>query len=120
MDVKISEIAKFQDLIGEMINPRLLTAVFSAIDYESLQNATSRRIPLAEVLSDDRELVADILSKGTEENAKDLAQALMLNPGFEDLTKDLCLHDLLRNSQKFNPCWIEKKVLIPLLHLVVQ
>jgi transcription elongation GreA/GreB family factor len=61
--------------------------VFSAIDYESLQSATTRRIPLAEILSDDRELLPQILDKGTEENAKDLAQALMLNPGFEDLSK---------------------------------
>jgi transcription elongation factor GreA len=85
--LKFRNLSKFQDLLGEMINPRLLTAVFSAIDYESLKNATSRRIPLGEVLSDDRQLLSDILDKGTEENAKDLAQALMLNPGFEDLTK---------------------------------
>ena len=85
--LKFRKLSKFQDLLKDMINPRLLTAVFSAIDYESLKNATNRRIPLAEVLSDDRELLFDILSRGTEENAKDLAQALMLNPGFEDLTK---------------------------------
>ena len=70
-----------------MISPRLLTAVFSAIDYESLQNTTTKRIPLAEILSDDKELLPDILNKGSSENAKDLAQALLLNPGFEDLSK---------------------------------
>ena len=85
--LKFRNLNKFEKLLSKMINPRLLTAVFSAIDYESLKNATSRRIPLAEVLSDDRELLPDILDKGTEENAKDLAQALILNPGFEDLTK---------------------------------
>ena len=85
--LKFRKLAKFQELLDKMINPRLLTAVFSAIDYESLKNATSRRIPLGEVLSDHRELLSDILDKGSEENAKDLAQALMLNPGFEDLTK---------------------------------
>ncbi len=85
--LKFRELAKFKDLLKDLINPRLLTAVFSAIDYESLQNATSRRIPLAEILSDDKELLPDILSKGTAENAQDLAQALLLNPGFEDLSK---------------------------------
>jgi len=85
--LKFRKLSKFQKLLEKMINPRLLTAVFSAIDYESLKNATSRRIPLAEILSDDRELLSDILDQGSEENAKDLAQALMLNPGFEDLTK---------------------------------
>ena len=100
MDAQISKLSKFQDILGEMINPRLLTAVFSAIDYESLQNATSRRIPLAEILSDDRELLADILSKGSEENAKDLAQALMLNPGFEDLTKRSLLARFIKKFPK--------------------
>lgn len=85
--LKFRELAKFKDLLKDLINPRLLTAVFSAIDYESLQNATTRRIPLAEILSDDKDLLPDILSKGTAENAQDLAQALLLNPGFEDLSK---------------------------------
>ncbi len=85
--LKFRELAKFKDLLADLIGPRLLTAVFSAIDYESLQNATTRRIPLAEILSDDRGLLPDILDKGTVENAKDLAQALLLNPGFEDLSK---------------------------------
>jgi len=85
--LKFREMAKFKDLLAGLIGPRLLTAVFSAIDYESLQNATTRRIPLAEILSDDKELLPEILGKGTEENAKDLAQALLLNPGFEDLSK---------------------------------
>ena len=85
--LKFRELSKFKDLLTDLIGPRLLTAVFSAIDYESLQNASSRRIPLAEILSDDRELLPTILQKGTAENAKDLAQALILNPGFEDLSK---------------------------------
>lgn len=85
--LKFRELVKFKDILKGLINPRLLTAVFSAIDYESLQNATTRRIPLAEILSDDRELLPDILRKGSAENAQDLAQALLLNPGFEDLSK---------------------------------
>ncbi len=85
--IKFRKLTKFEDLLSELITPRFLTAVFSAIDYESLQNATSRRIPLAEILSDDKELLRDILAKGSAENAKDLAQALILNPGFEDLSK---------------------------------
>jgi transcription elongation GreA/GreB family factor len=98
--LKFRNLSKFQDILGDLINPRLLTAVFSAIDYESLKNATSRRIPLAEILSDDRELLADILSKGSEENAKDLAQALILNPGFEDLTKRSLLARFIKKFPK--------------------
>jgi len=98
--LKFRGLSKFKDLLGDMINPRLLTAVFSAIDYESLKNATSRRIPLAEILSDDRELLSDILGKGSEENAKDLAQALLLNPGFEDLTKRSLLARFIKKFPK--------------------
>jgi transcription elongation GreA/GreB family factor len=98
--LKFRNLSKFQDILGDLMNPRLLTAVFSAIDYESLKNATSRRIPLAEILSDDRKLLADILSKGSEENAKDLAQALILNPGFEDLTKRSLLARFIKKFPK--------------------
>jgi len=98
--LKFRNLSKFQGLIGDMINPRLLTAVFSAIDYESLKNVTSKRIPLAEVLSDDRDLLADILGKGSEENAQDLAQALLLNPGFEDLTKRSLLARFIKKFPK--------------------
>ena len=85
--LKFRDLAKFKDFLSHLISPKLLTAVFSAIDYESLQNATTRRIPLAEILSEDKNLLTDMLSKGSSENAKDLAQALLLNPGFEDLSK---------------------------------
>ena len=97
--IKFRALSKFESLLLELMTPRLLTAVFSAIDYESLQNATSRRIPLAEILSDDKELLKDILSKGSAENAKDLAQALILNPGFEDLSK----RSLLARFIKMHP-----------------
>ncbi|MEC8420278.1 MAG: GreA/GreB family elongation factor [Verrucomicrobiota bacterium] len=97
--IKFRSLSKFESLLNNLMTPRLLTAVFSAIDYESLQNATSRRIPLAEILSDDKDLLRDILSKGTAENAKDLAQALILNPGFEDLSK----RSLLARFIKLHP-----------------
>jgi transcription elongation GreA/GreB family factor len=97
--IKFRGLSKFEELLAKLMSPRLLTAVFSAIDYESLQNATSRRIPLAEILSDDKDLLRDILTKGTAENAKDLAQALILNPGFEDLSK----RSLLARFIKLHP-----------------
>ena len=61
--------------------------MFYAIDYEALQNASARRIPLADVLSDDDELIPDLLADANVETASDLAQTLLLNQGFEDLTK---------------------------------
>lgn len=78
---------KYGSLLDPLITPRLLSAIFYAIDYEALQNSGTRRIPLADLLSDDSELIPDLLSTANAETARDLAQTLMLNQGFEDLTK---------------------------------
>jgi len=78
---------KYAKMLSGMISPRLLSAIFYAIDYEALQNASTRRIPLAELLGEDQELIIDLLAEANVETAHDLAQTLMLNQGFEDLSK---------------------------------
>jgi transcription elongation factor GreA len=78
---------KYSNIIEPLVTPRLLAAMFYAIDYEALQNASTRRIPLADLLSDDLTLIPDLLSGANVETAHDLAQTLLLNQGFEDLTK---------------------------------
>ncbi len=85
--VKNRHSKKFAKLINELITPRLLSAIFFAIDYEALQAASARRIPLGDILSEDTELIADLLSTADPETARDLANTLMLNQGFEELTK---------------------------------
>lgn len=78
---------KYSVIIEPLVTPRLLAAMFYAIDYEALQNASTRRIPLADLLSDDTTLIPDLLADANVETANDLAQTLLLNQGFEDLTK---------------------------------
>lgn len=78
---------KFAKLLNNLVTPRLLSAIFFAIDYEALQSAGTRRIPLAEALSDDPELISDLLATADTETARDLANTLLLNQGFEELTK---------------------------------
>lgn len=85
--VKNRNSRKFGNLVRPMITPRLLNAIFYAIDYEALQISTTRRIPLAEVLSEDAELIPDLLADADSETARDLANNLLLNQGFEELTK---------------------------------
>ena len=53
-----------------MISPRLLAAIFYAIDYEALQSTGNRRITLADALSDDPDLIADLLSEANDETAR--------------------------------------------------
>ncbi|MFT3870666.1 MAG: GreA/GreB family elongation factor [Nibricoccus sp.] len=85
--VKNRHSKKFAKLLHDLITPRLLSAIFFAIDYEALQASSARRIPLAEILSDDTELIGDLLSTADPETARDLANTLLLNQGFEELTK---------------------------------
>ena len=85
--IKNRNTKKFAKLLHDLIAPRLLSSIFYAIDYEALQSAAARRIPLADMLSDDSELVGDLLREADPETARDLANALLLNQGFEELTK---------------------------------
>jgi transcription elongation factor GreA len=85
--VKNRQSKKFAKLLNELITPRLFSAIFFAIDYEALQSAGARRIPLAEILSDDPDLIPDLLATADPETARDLANTLLLNQGFEELTK---------------------------------
>jgi transcription elongation GreA/GreB family factor len=78
---------KFSKLLHGLITPRLLGAIFFAIDYEALQSAGTRRIPLGEALSDDADLISDLLASADTETARDLGNSLLLNQGFEELTK---------------------------------
>jgi hypothetical protein len=49
--VKNRHSKKFAKLLNDLITPRLLSAIFFAIDYEALQAASARRIPLGDILS---------------------------------------------------------------------
>ncbi len=85
--VKNRHTKKFAKLLNDLITPRLLGSVFFAIDYEALQSSSARRIPLGDILSEDTELIPDLLSQADPETARDLANTLLLNQGFEELTK---------------------------------
>ncbi|MDP0498645.1 MAG: transcription elongation factor GreA [Verrucomicrobiota bacterium JB022] len=78
---------KYANMLDGLMGPRLLSAIFFAIDYEALQNTGTRRIPLADLVIEDSDLIADLLNTATPETAHDLAQTLILNQGFEDLSK---------------------------------
>ncbi|MDR2845082.1 MAG: GreA/GreB family elongation factor [Puniceicoccales bacterium] len=78
---------KHAAIVRPLINHRLLAAILYAIDTEALLATSNRRITLAEELSDDKDLIPDLLEEANYEVARDLAQSLMLNQGFEPLTK---------------------------------
>lgn len=78
---------KFSKMLKKLICPRFLNSIFYAIDNTALQSSSLRRIPLADVLGDDKTLIPELLADATSETVHDLATTLMLNQGFEDLSK---------------------------------
>ncbi len=80
---------KFEGVISNnLMQPELLRAILWAIDNEFLSgNSKSRKIYLAELTCEDRSLINDLLTNVTEEEALDLAQTLMVNQGFDSLSK---------------------------------
>ncbi len=87
---------RYSKMLQELITPRFLSVIFYAIDTEALLTDGSRRITLADTLSDDPDLIPELLAEATPETAYDLATTLMLNQGFEDLTKRSLLARFIR------------------------
>ncbi len=85
--LKNRNVRRYSTMLSPLISPRLFSAIFYAIDREAIQNASSKRISLVELLAEDRELVGELLSTATPEMARDLANTLLMSQGFETLTK---------------------------------
>ncbi|MDR0728303.1 MAG: GreA/GreB family elongation factor [Puniceicoccales bacterium] len=79
---------RFADVIdGQLIGVALLRAIFRAVDMEAVHLSGNKRIPLAELLSKDYNLIPDLLADASAEEARDLAQMLWTSQGFNALTK---------------------------------
>ena len=91
---------KYACIVRPLIGHSLLAAILYAIDNEALQASSTRRIPLAEELSDDKDLIPDLLEEAGYEIARDLAQSLLLNQGFEPLTKKSILARFIKLHPK--------------------
>ncbi len=111
---------KFQTIVKDLITPRMLNVIFYAIDYEALQNAGTRRIPLADFLSDDTEIIPELLSSATPETAGDLATTLMLNQGFENLSKNSLLARFIKQFPNVQNLLADDKVERAQEHLIVS
>lgn len=89
--IKNRNIKKFREVLNPLMEPHFLYAILQAVDNEALQQTGNRRIPLADALLEDSTLISDLLSTSNAETAHDLAQTLILNQGFEPLSKNSLL-----------------------------
>lgn len=85
--VKNRTARRYSSMLSRLMTPKFFSAILYAIEYEAIQNASTKRIPLVEILSEDKDLIPELLSTATPEVARDLAHTLMMNQGFETLTK---------------------------------
>ena len=97
--VKNRNASAYKDILSPLIGEDLLSALLAAVDDEALQRetvVTTARIALADALSDDKDLIRDMLESSTADTARDIAQTLLLNQGFEDLTKKSILARIIK------------------------
>lgn len=87
---------KYGLLLSGLVNATLLRFALSAIDQEALRRSSNRKISLAETLASDRELIGEILRSEPIGIAKDLAHMILLNQGFDLLTKKSILARFIR------------------------
>jgi transcription elongation GreA/GreB family factor len=99
--IKNRDSKKYAAIVGRLIAPSLLGAILSSIDTESLESNSTARIPLANELIKDKELIANILTpaegkKADSETIFDLTRTMMSSQGFDEMTKKALLSRLAK------------------------
>ncbi len=99
--IKNRDSKKYAQIVSRLINPSLLGAILSSIDTESLESNSTARIPLANELIKDKELIANILApaegkKADSETIFDLTRTMMSSQGFDEMTKKALLSRLAK------------------------
>ncbi|MDR2396968.1 MAG: GreA/GreB family elongation factor [Puniceicoccales bacterium] len=85
--IKHRSMPRYRNLLSGLLTPRLLSAIFQATDCDALNIHPGRRIPLAEAVNEDHDLIAALLQGAHVSLARDLAHNLLLNQGFDTLKK---------------------------------
>jgi transcription elongation GreA/GreB family factor len=78
---------KYGPVVEPLITPALFRAILITIDQESLKRSGNRKISLAEVVADDGELIREVTEGQPLGMVRDLANLVLLNQGFDPLTK---------------------------------
>ena len=99
--IKNRDSKKYAAIVSRLITPSLLGAILSSIDTESLESNSTARIPLANELIKDKELIANILTpaegkKADSETIFDLTRTMMSSQGFDEMTKKALLSRLAK------------------------
>jgi transcription elongation GreA/GreB family factor len=78
---------RYQNLVGDLIHPRLFSAILVTLDRSHFDKGPRRKNELRELLLSDTELVADLLQLASVDETRDLSKVLLASPMFEELDK---------------------------------
>jgi transcription elongation GreA/GreB family factor len=79
--------SKYRDILGNGISAAHLRMALILIDQEAIRRQANRKIALAELIANDRDLVEEAIRGESMEIARDLVHMIMLSQGFDLLTK---------------------------------
>jgi transcription elongation GreA/GreB family factor len=79
--------AKYQDILKDGITAAHLRMALVLIDQEAIRRQANRKIPLVELIANDRDLVEEAIRGESAEIVRDLGHMVMLSHGFDLLTK---------------------------------
>lgn len=81
--------------LGDLLGPAVFSAILTALERDQF-NDIKRGGKLRDLLSDDRELVTDLLATAEPEIVRDSMRKLLLTPVFEELNKRSLLGRIIR------------------------
>ena len=83
------------DKYADFINPRLFTAILSALERDTFSEI-KRSTKLHDLLSSDRELITELLAKAGQGELRAAARALLATPSLEELDKRSLMARLIK------------------------
>jgi transcription elongation GreA/GreB family factor len=79
--------AKYREIIKDGVSVAHFRMALILIDQEATRRQANRKIPLAELIANDKDLVEEVIRNEPAEIARDLVHMVLLNQGFDILTK---------------------------------
>lgn len=79
--------ARYQNIVGDLITPRLFAAVLVNIEKALFEQGARRKNELRELIISDAELIPDLIHGASVDEIRDLSKMLLASPMFEELDK---------------------------------
>lgn len=86
---------------SDVIHPRVLPAIISALERDQFLESRDRK--LHDLLSNDKDLITDLIADASPEDLREVMRRLLLTPIFEELSKRSLLGRIVRVHPHLEP-----------------